>query len=202
MKPIILILGLASFSALAQPYKLSRDVLDASNLNFISHQGPGQWNNYLTMEIPYAPVKKLFAELEARLGIKLRTRGEAHITVITPPEYYQELSSYISMDEIEALAKSMEIQKSVFTIKCLGSGSAMINGKMESTYFLVVESKDLLNIRKSILRTIRGQGGDPMLFMPGKFYAHITVGFTKDDLHESNGIYKDERTCIEKVDID
>lgn len=199
---LFLALTLVSAPIWSQTYTMSRSTLDGSQLDFISHQKPGRYGTYLTMEIPYNPVKDLFKQLSNRLSRPLITRGEAHITVITPLEYFDELKDYISMNEIDKIAKEMDIQKSQFKVKCLGSGSAMINGKIESTYYIVVESQDLLNIRKRILKTIQDEGGSPALFNPLKFFPHITVGFTKDDLHESNGVYKDTRTCIEKIDID
>jgi hypothetical protein len=43
--------------------------------------------SHLAMNIPYIPVESLRKEVEKRLGSDLKNRGEAHITVITPPEY-------------------------------------------------------------------------------------------------------------------
>lgn len=197
-----LLLALASFPLWSQTYTMSGDALNASQLGFISHQGPGAFDTYLTMEVPYTPVKSLYKELSNRSNLPLITRGEAHITVITPPEYYGELKAYITMDEIDQIAKEMNIQKSQFNVKCLGSGALAIDGKEEKTFYIVVESQDLLNIRQRILDTIQARGGSPVLFKPERFFPHITVGFTKRDLHESDGIFKDVRTCVEKIDID
>ena len=201
MKTLLLLLSLTTLPLWAQTYTMSRDTLNGSLLNFIPHQGPGPFDSYLTMEIPYAPVKKLYKDLSNRLGANLITRGEAHITVITPPEFTGELKSYITMEEINALAVEMEIQKSQFAIKCLGSGSLIIDEKLEKTFYIVVESQDLLKIRRRILETIQARGGSPTLFKPERFFPHITVGFSKRDLHESDGIFKDATTCIEKIEL-
>lgn len=201
MKTLILFLSLTTLPLWAQTYTMSRDTLNGSLMNFISHQGPGPFDTYLTMEIPFAPVKRLYKDLSNRLGANLITRGEAHITVVTPPEFNNELKAYISMDEIDAIAKDMNIQGAQFSIKCLGSGSLLIDGKLEKTFYIVVESKDLLKIRNKILETIQGEGGSPTLFKPERFFPHITVGYSKRDLHDSDGIFKDASTCIENIDL-
>lgn len=170
--------------------------LDQSKAAFIEHTGEGPFANYLAMNIAYAPIEKFRADLEARLGAKLKNRGEAHITVITPPEYNEVLKPYVTIQEINRLAKDMRIQNSSFKPVCLGRGQTKIEGKTEQTYYIVVESHDLLKIRREVFKKYVDAGGEPSLFDPDAFYPHITLGFTQRDLHESDGIKKGKNSCL------
>lgn len=72
---------------------------------------------------------------------------------------------------------------------------------METTFFIVVNSVDLINIRTVIQLLFIQKGGLPNQFDANNFYPHITVGFTKMDLHDSNGVIKDSRSCVQKIDL-
>jgi 2'-5' RNA ligase len=150
----------------------------------------GQWDSYLTMNLPYEPVSALYKQLEKQLGLKLISRGEAHITIITPPEYFDVLRSKISIDEINQIARQMNVQKSKFEVLGVGRGEALIENTREQTYFIVVRSPELVNIRKKIFETFVKNGGDPHRFDPMNYNPHVTIGFTKRDLHESDGFIK------------
>ena len=63
-------------------------------------------------------------------------------------------------------------------------------GQNEFTYFVVVQSEDLISIRKKIQDSFVGKGGDKNDFNPLNYFPHITLGFTKRDLHESDGVIK------------
>ncbi len=151
--------------------------------------------NYLSLTTPYEPVRKLHDELQTREGKVLITRGEAHITVITPPEF-DVLKSRLSIDDLNKIAQAKEIQASDIVPICLGKGSASLAGREENTYFIVVDSTRLREIRAQIAETYEKRGGSRNLFDPAKFYPHITVGFTKADLHEHQGVIKDRRACV------
>lgn len=185
---------LTSPLAWSQDISISRNVLNGQSEPFISHQGTGPFDTYLTMELPFAPVKEVYKTLLNR-GSALTTRGEAHITVVTPTEFTDELAGYISMNEIDTLAKDLKIQEAKFSIVCLGSVEKMVDGKFTKAFYLVVESEALLNIRREILKKISSEGGAPALFDPEDFFPHITVGYINRDLHKSDGIYKDTSTC-------
>ena len=174
-------------SAQQPPFDLDAAIYATSNLSFESVSG----NDYLSMNVPYAPAHKIDVELMRRLGKTLRDRNEAHITVITPPEY-QSISAQISMTEIKPLAKSLNLQSSKFEVRCLGRGQ--IKGNLE-TYYLVVVSDDLVTFREAIEKRVKAGGGT---FDAEHFYPHITIGFTQRDLHEADGVIKDEASCIAK----
>jgi hypothetical protein len=186
----------------AQNLSLSRKVFDTQFESFSSHQGEGQFDSYLAMNIPFGPVNKFFKQIVNRSRTPLMSRGEAHITVIGPLEYSNELSGYISMNEIDLIAKDYKIQESSFSIICLGSAQKFINGDFTQTYYLVVDSPALLKLRQNILKHIVSRGGSPTLFVPENYYPHITVGFIRSDLHDSDGVYKDISTCESDIEIE
>lgn len=154
------------------------------------------------MNINFAPVKSLFEDLDQDLGNSLNkknARKEAHITVITPVEYRKILEpAGLSIQKINKMAKELNIQQSEFEIICLAKAERF----EKSTYYLVVDSQDILNIRRTIFREFTKLGGKPSQWDPELFYPHITVGYSHRDLHlETDGIYKGYNSCWRKVDI-
>lgn len=187
--------------ALSQKFYISEQVYKNSKLAFISHQGSGAFDSYLTMEVNFEPVADVFKQLLIAKRMELTSRGEAHITVITPVEYYEILKSKISMTEIDELAKKHKIQSSKFEVVCVGKGSADINNKTEYTFYLVVRSPDLMKLREEIHKVFVSKGGDKDFFKPQYFYPHITLGYTERDLHLSDGVIKDESSCAGDLEI-
>lgn len=186
--------GRPSVQAQYRTLSLSREVFDNADLAFRSNTAAGPFGSYLTMEIRYEPVREVFSHIQRALYPSLITRKEAHITVITPVEYRPYLEPKIKMAEINEIAQKMKIQEAKFEVVGLGSGNANLDGKLEETFFIVVRSEDLLNIRKEIERIFVSRGGNLNDFKAEKYFPHITVGFTKRDLHEADGVIKDERS--------
>ena len=184
-------------TAIAQDLKLSSKIYQNKDLPFISHQGSGDFENYLSMNINYSPVKELLKQWVNKLGKPLKNRGEAHITVITPIEFSGTLKRLVTQEEIDQMAINRNIQGSSFDVTCLGSGKA---GR-DATYFIVVESSDLLEIRKDVQKLFVHRGGDPLAFDPSSFHPHITLGFTSRDLHQADGVVKDKRSCLNVIEI-
>ncbi|MFC1745808.1 hypothetical protein ACFL35_17580, partial [Candidatus Riflebacteria bacterium] len=171
---------------------LDSSVFNGNSVPFLPFREPGPFGRALLMNIPFKPVNKVFKQIKKSLGFtNFSNRGEAHITVITPIEYFKVLYPRVTINEIDILARRYKIQKSSFTIPVLGSGKKVIDNKLEQTFFLVVKSKALLNLRKKINEYFIAQGGNPGFFKPERYYPHITVGFTKRDLHASDGVIKD-----------
>jgi hypothetical protein len=184
----------------ANSFSLNNDIFQNSNQDFISHQGSGPWSNYLAMTINYGPVRNLFTKLDRVTKRPLKKRGEAHITVITPIEYFHILKKKkITMDQIEQIALENNIQEANFEVLCLGQGSARIKVNEEESeeenYFIVVKSPKLLDIRKKIQVLYISKGGEPEDFRPSHYYPHITLGFTERDLHESDKVIKGTNSC-------
>lgn len=202
MKSIVFLVVLIATKVYAADLKISAAVFNGSAAPFLRHEGPGQFDNYLSMNILFSPVLNLFHQVETTLQRKLISRGEAHITVITPIEYWNVLRHRkISMRELNYIAERFNIQKSRFSMLCLGQGNAIIDNKIESTFFIVVNSPDLINLRKAIQALFIQRGGLPNQFDPNNYYPHITVGFTKTDLHESNGVIKNTRSCVGRIGL-
>jgi len=182
---------------------LSKNVHNTSNIQFQPHTGQGPLANYLSMEIPFLPISEVRLQLESILKSKLKNRGEAHITVITPPEYFQVLKEKISIQEINQLAIKSNLQSSRFEVLCLGAASPkfQIPSGIQPpvTYYVVVKSDDLLKFRVALQQLYVARGGNPASFDPFHYYPHITVGFTDRDLHESDGVIKDISTCKLKI---
>lgn len=163
-------------------------------------------SDYLSQKILYRPVADFRGQLEQLISKELKHRGEAHITVITPPEYRDVLSEFISMEEIRHLAYSYGLQESPFHIACLGRGRVVKESadeeapeKSMKTYYLLVESERLLRFREKVQTVYEQRGGVPGAFEAYHFFPHITVGFTDRDLHESDGVIKDPNTCWARV---
>ncbi len=167
-----------------------------SPMAFSSHAS--EISPYLAMNVLHYPVFLLKEKIEQTYEISLKDRGdEAHVTVITPPEYAM-LKKYLSMEKINYIAQGT-IQSSTLQPLCVGKGSTEINNKIEHTYFIVVQSDALLILRGQIHREFVEAGGNKDDFMPDNYYPHITIGFTKRDLHFSDGVVKNENTCIHSL---
>lgn len=177
---------------------LDRKVLDNGKLHAIVKP------EVLAMNIQYAPVLNLRDQVNKALGLRLNflrnweNTGEAHITVITPPEYKGVLSKRLSMKRIAAIASEEKIQESDLTIKGLGCGQKELHGTTEQTFFIIVESANLLKIRTRIYEEYLKAGGAKDAWNPDAYYPHITVGFTKRDLHEGDGVIKDITHSMDK----
>jgi hypothetical protein len=150
------------------------------------------------MGVPFAPIKMLHLALEAREGLDLKDRGEAHITVVTPPEYAR-LRSKIKMNEIGQIAAQMGMQSLPFETVCVGRGRKQEGSATLATYYVIVRAPGLVNLRTEIANRFRQRGGAVNAFVPDHFYSHVTVGYTKRDLHEEEGVIKDESSCLAPV---
>lgn len=148
------------------------------------------------MNIKYTPVKEVYRQLLQRTHLNLKNRGEAHITVITPVEFDRVLSHKLTIGEINQIALDYNIQESGFDIVCIGRGEAVVKGKIEKSYFIVIRSEDLIQIRMRVRDLFLERGGNPSLFNVENYFPHITLGFTKRDLHESDGVIKDHSSCL------
>ncbi|WP_413587584.1 2'-5' RNA ligase family protein [Bdellovibrio sp. HCB274] len=167
---------------------------------FIPHAGSGTFKNYLAMNLPYEGYQPILQQLESRLQKSLKNRGEAHITVITPVEFDKVLSRHLKMQDIHDVAHKMQIQQSPYRPLCLGQGQLKSEGKEENTYFVVVESEALFQIRKVIEELYIQKGGKSGEFKAELFFPHVTLGYTERDLHYEDGVTKDAASCIYKME--
>lgn len=185
------------FSHAVFAFELDRRVLDNRSVPFIPHTIPKPFLSYVSYEIQYPPVKELLEELKLTTG-PISDRGEAHITVITPPEFDDVLGKVLTIEEINELVLSENIQGATFEPVCVGTGAK----DERRAWFVVVNSPDLIRIREAVYTLYLSKpGADPKAFNPARFYPHITLGFIAGDVHESDGLYKDVKTCLSNGQI-
>lgn len=189
-------LGQSDRAKTTEVVRLEANGLSGHGRPFLAHA------NYLALDLPYEPYRQVFEQLQRRLLVDdreakkvLQSRGEAHVTVITPPEFSR-LQSHMAINEIDEISRKMKIQDIRLEAVCLGEGKAEVNGRREFTYFVIIRSNDLLGIRREIEKTFRRKGGDRGQFHAERYYPHVTIGFTKTDLHESDGVIKSEQSCV------
>ena len=172
-------------------------LLEASTEAFIPHAGPGPFDTYLAVTLPYEPARRVRHQAERLFSVELNHRGEAHITVITPVEY-QRVAPTLDIAKIHDLV-SATIQLSPFEILCLGRATATLESRLESTFFLVIRAPGLRQLRHRIKDEFVEAGGDPAAFDPDAYFPHVTLGFTSRDLHERDGAVKDESACVARI---
>lgn len=152
--------------------------------------------DYLARGISYEAIASLKSQIEAREGDRLIDRGEAHMTVVTPPEFSR-LKTKMTMAEVEWLARDNGFYEAPFQIACLGRATK----GADKTYFLVASSPVLLNVRRIIEKEFRARGGSADAFQADRFFPHVTVGYSQRDLHEGDGAVKDVTSCIGGVRV-
>lgn len=150
--------------------------------------------DWVGIPMPYGPVEKIREELEKRLGKKLQHRGEAHITVITPPEF-RILSQTLKMNTIDKIVAKEGSMKAPIKVLCLKKVTAVLGDKTEESWFVSVESAELREFRNQVWRRFVANGGIPDDFAWKRWSPHITVGFTSRDLHDEDRISKEKAEC-------
>jgi hypothetical protein len=181
---------------------LAGKTLPLASAAFDNEAEPFESNgSFLAVSMPFAPFKALFNEVVAETGARLKNRGEAHITVLTPPEV-SALRSKLSMSEIESLARDEGLQQADVAPDCLGVGSVGSGSGLQQTLYVVVHSQGIANFRAKVARTFRARGGSAGAFDAERYFPHVTVGFTKRDLHEQDGVLKTVDTCPSNPNLD
>jgi hypothetical protein len=148
-------------------------------------------NGYLGINLPYEAFAALTKHIEKVEKTTLQTRGEAHITVITPPEM-KILNKNLSPTEIQRLADGWDLQKTPFRALCVGRGQR----DLDKTYFVVLVSEKIFQFRGEIQKLFEKKGGEKESFNAEDYHPHVTLGFTNKDLHIQDGVIKDERSCF------
>lgn len=202
MKVLLFILAFYTFSACAlvdsqstkTPLAISSAITYNARMPFFERT-PG-----LALNVEYQDVKRLRSEISKIIGRELAffkgwdKQGEAHVTTITPPEYNFQLKPYVSPEAINRIAQDFDIQSADVSVLGIGSGKKLFKGEMGETFFIIVRSNKLLQIRQAIYQEYlknKGPVSGPNAFDPNRFYPHITVGFTHEDIHENDGLIKD-----------
>lgn len=150
--------------------------------------------NWLGLNLDPQPLDQIRDQLEAMEGTPLKSRGESHITLISPPEF-EKLQKFVSMTDMELSANRLDIQQTHWQPVCVARATDPKESK-RVTYYVVVDSPGLLEIRRELFRLFVKNGGDPADFNLVNYYPHITIGFTQRDLFDTDGIIKDKRYCV------
>ena len=117
------------------------------------------------------------------------------------PTEFKILSNYISIEDINKIALENNIQNTKFEVQGLGNGSTKISNIGEFTYFVIVRADELLNIRKLISNVCVEAGMDSSSWNYSKYNPHITIGYTKRDLHEEDGVIKNSSSKIADIKV-
>ena len=179
-----------------ETYALSNEIFATSQVANPNGLDP----NYISVSLPFAPANLLKKHIERSTGLTLIDRGEAHITVLTPPEM-QVLTQKLSKESVVDLLGVADLQDESFNVVCLGRGRITSGDKALDTYFIVTASKGLFERRARVEQAFLAAGGSLTQFSATHYFPHVTLGFTERDLHESDGIIKDKNSCIEPLQI-
>lgn len=158
----------------------------------------------LIRNVNYEAVRAIIPQLEAKYNLKLETRGEAHITIITPPE----AQGWFTSDKkgINYLISSIELhhkyfstlQNTKFEVVCVGKRE---NDNGNKVFYLVVKSPELYAVRKEIQEELERRAlftGKKTSFDANDFWPHITIGYIGGDVH---GVSKGPETCLEDLNF-
>ena len=188
---LLLLAAVLSWNVWANPNRCETDLIWHTYAEILlSDDGE---NEYVGLKLFYPQIEKTRGQLEAIIGHDLKNRGEAHITILNPAEYAQ-VRQTLSRAELKAVLQAKEIGAEQIVPICIGKGEAVIDGKPEQTYFLMVASIAINRVRSHITSAVAAKGGSFPL--PKVYNWHITLGFTKRDLHSSDGVIKDASQCV------
>jgi len=183
-------------------FELQRPALRTDDVEFESHSGPHPFQSYLVQTLDFTHVKPFYTALQARLDFPIQSRGEAHITVITPPEFDNVLSKVgITMDDIDRIARRMDIQNVKIEPVCVGKAKKALDGRKQAdtVFFIVMNAPELVDIRREIQKLYVRRGGEGALFEAELFWPHVTVGFTYRDMFLEDGVFKGHNSCFGRV---
>ncbi|KAJ2229081.1 hypothetical protein H4R99_003139 [Coemansia sp. RSA 1722] len=194
----------------APTYALPAQALVSSSIPFSNHSTDLPFQSYLQQTLNFAHFKDLFDNINATVGT-LQSRGEAHITVVTPTEFDRVLKpAGVTIGEIEAIAMQGDIQKARLAPVCLGRFAGELPNPANDAdagrfllYSLVVADiyNDLANIRREVFKLYRSKGGQGVLFQPEGFWPHVTIGFDRRDLFIEDGLYKGSNYCYAPIRV-
>eukprot|EP00850_Spirogloea_muscicola_P023107 SM000329S12570 [mRNA] locus=s329:22993:23643:+ [translate_table: standard] len=142
---------------------------------FVKHEDGLPFGSYLTLSLDFEPALDLFRRLNVTQG-PLLSRGEAHVTVISPVEY-QVLAPLVNISEITTIALKHKIQRAAMPPICVGRASktTVDNGSsvFQDVYFVKIHTgKTLENIRYDVQQLFIRRGGNGALLLPTVPAAH------------------------------
>lgn len=188
---MILALGLAAAVAATPAWKDQPPIRLKIEAMTSATFGPTPPSDYVSVVFDFASFEAARLELEPRFSLPLKNRGEAHVTVISPPEF-KILAKVLSPKEIRStVEKRMDVTKIDASPVCVGEGVAA----GDYTWFVVIEMPSLKKARREVAALFVKKGGVAAEFRSEEVYPHVTLGFTKRDLHSQDGVVKDITSC-------
>ncbi len=152
---------------------------------------PVKPRTYVSVDLEYAAFKSLRQNLEKKIGLKLANRGEAHVTVVTPPEF-QKLVTKLDSKEIETLVSAnLDLEQGSMKPICIGQGIL----RDDQTWYVVIEMESARHARQRLSDAFVKAGGTLDDFRADEFHPHVTLGFDKRDLHLQDGVVKNASSC-------
>ncbi|KAF9959328.1 hypothetical protein BGZ70_008883 [Mortierella alpina] len=192
---------------------IDRNVFNTADTPFRPHNGTKPFTNWVGLTLDYSyiqPVFNLIMSTESIANGTLRTRGEAHITVITPPEFDRVLRpAGVTINELDDLATAgpqrNRLQKAKFGMECLGRVQVVTKPKnvfQQALQIILKEYEDLVEYRWDVFNLFVQKGGNPALFDPENFSPHITLGYRHRDIFEGDGVFKRKNACIRNIVVE
>jgi 2'-5' RNA ligase len=193
MRIFILLSFLTSTFSYAKTLTLSREVFQT-----VPFSTQYSEDGALIRSVHYPSVNALIPQLNSLYKVNLEDRREAHVTIITPPEFQSSLTKVFTVNEM-LNRYSSNIQALPFEVVCVGSRKSS-NGQ-NHVFYLVVKSDELSNIRFDLAQeaNLRARTQSiPLVFKPEAFWPHITIGFIKGDVFEFS---KGPESCLVDVKL-
>ncbi|KAJ1649880.1 hypothetical protein IWQ61_009167 [Dispira simplex] len=182
------------------PWTVPRALLNTSSIPFEAHHGPTPMDTWLQQTLNFTLLLPLLTQVQHAHGEHqlLKNRGEAHITVVTPPEFDQILAPVgITAQHLETIAHDYRLQDSPLDVICVGRQIAydVTTSERMYAYNLLMCPSTWLEIRWAVWRAYVALGGEPSWFSPTLFFPHVTLGYTHRDLHIQDGVFKGVNSC-------
>lgn len=179
--------------ARTNPFPLPVGMIPEGTDHAVVETGKSRFANYMHLPLPFPPAEQLRQAIEERLKTRLLHRGEAHVTIVLPTEYNPTLKKFLTTDDLATIAAAHPIDGKLISLQCVGRAQA----GNDWTYFAVVNAPGLVKIREAVAKIFLERGGDPNAFRAAEFTPHITLGYTKRDLHEADNVTKGPESCWE-----
>lgn len=193
MKTFILLSFFVVSFSYAKTLTLSKDVFKRVPFSTLYSE-----DGALIRNVDYFSVNALIPQLNSLYKLNLEDRREAHITVITPPDFKSGLTKLFTVNEM-LNRYSASIQGMPFHVVCVGSRTS--SDRKKQVFYLVVKSNKLSNIRFDLAKEAKLRAAAlniPLVFKPENFYPHITIGYVNDDVFEFS---KEPESCLKDVKL-
>lgn len=162
--------------------------------------------SHWAVSIPFASISELTEQLKSASDLKLKNRGEAHITILTPDDLKLLQLTPEKTSRILSIAQREPFSHVRFNVSCLGGIQTGNRTTDPKVFYIVVDSEDILNFRRKIREELFDNSAcssPDQDFCPDHYFPHITIGFTKSDIHPRvrDKIKKNKETCVAPIQL-